>query len=83
MPDADGTEMGPIITQGQYQRVNAVLDAVQSDKRLEVVTGGKAMASGGSASSLNQPSSLMQNKVIRLSKKKFSALSSPRRVSQM
>ena len=48
MPDADGTEMGPIITQGQYQRVNAVLDAVQSDKRLEVVTGGKAMASGGS-----------------------------------
>lgn len=47
LPDADGTEMGPIITQGQYQRVNAVLDAVQADKRLEVVTGGKSMSGSG------------------------------------
>lgn len=47
MPDADGTEMGPIITQGQFERVNAVLDSVQADKRLEVVTGGKSMDGSG------------------------------------
>ncbi len=47
MPDADGTEMGPIITQGQYQRVNAVLDAVNANKRLEVVSGGKSMDGSG------------------------------------
>ena len=50
MPDVDGTEMGPIITQGQYERVNAVLDAVQADKRLEVVTGGKSMDVSGNGS---------------------------------
>ena len=47
LPDADGTEMGPIITQGQYQRVNAVLEMVNADKRLEVVTGGQSMAGSG------------------------------------
>ena len=47
MPDADGTEMGPIITQGQFERVNAVLDSVQADKRLEVVTGGNSMDGSG------------------------------------
>ena len=47
LPDADGTEMGPIITQGQFERVSSVLDAVQNDKRLEVVTGGKKMSGSG------------------------------------
>ena len=47
LPDADGTEMGPIITQGQYQRVNAVLEMVNADKRLEVVTGGQSIAGSG------------------------------------
>ena len=47
LPDADGTEMGPIITQGQFERVSSVLDAVQNDKRLEVVTGGKRMSGSG------------------------------------
>ena len=47
LPDADGTEMGPIITQGQYQRVNAVLEMVNADKRLEVVTGGQSMTGSG------------------------------------
>ena len=50
MPDADGTEMGPIITQGQYQRVNAILDSVSADKRLEVVTGGKSIPNLGGGS---------------------------------
>ena len=47
MPDIDGTEMGPIITAGQYDRVSGVLDAVQNDKRLEIVTGGNTMAGSG------------------------------------
>ena len=47
LPDADGTDMGPIITQGQFERVSSVLDAVQNDKRLEVVTGGKKMSGSG------------------------------------
>lgn len=47
LPDADGIEMGPIITQGQYQRVNSILDSVADNKRLEVVTGGKAMGGSG------------------------------------
>ena len=47
LPDADGTEMGPIITQGQFESVSSVLDAVQNDKRLEVVTGGKKMSGSG------------------------------------
>lgn len=56
MPDADGTEMGPIITQGQYQRVNAILDSVSADKRLEVVTGGKSIPNlGGGAGFFIEP----------------------------
>ncbi|MCE2517915.1 MAG: gamma-aminobutyraldehyde dehydrogenase [Alphaproteobacteria bacterium] len=47
MPDAEGTEMGPIITPDQYKRVNSILDSVSADKRLEVVTGGKALSGIG------------------------------------
>lgn len=47
LPETEGTEMGPIITQGQFERVSNVLDAVQNDKRLEVVTGGQAMSGSG------------------------------------
>jgi aminobutyraldehyde dehydrogenase len=47
LPDDAEVEMGPMITQGQYERVNAVLDSVAGHKRLEVVTGGKSMAGSG------------------------------------
>lgn len=47
LPEAKGTEMGPMITQGQYERVSGVLDQVSSSKRLEVVAGGKLMGGSG------------------------------------
>jgi aminobutyraldehyde dehydrogenase len=46
-PDAEDTEMGPIITQGQFERVKTILGAAGDDSKLEIVTGGKTMAGSG------------------------------------
>jgi len=46
-PDAEDTEMGPIITQGQFERVRTILGAAGDDSKLEIVTGGKTMAGSG------------------------------------
>ena len=47
MPNDAATEMGPIITKAQYGRVNAVLDSVSANKKLEIVTGGKTISGSG------------------------------------
>jgi len=54
-PNADDTEMGPIITADQFKRVSAVLDDVSANKHLEVLTGGKAMQGQGGSGFFIEP----------------------------
>ena len=54
-PDADDTEMGPIITADQFKRVSGVLDDVAANKHLEVVTGGKPMQDQGGSGFFIEP----------------------------
>jgi aminobutyraldehyde dehydrogenase len=54
-PNADDTEMGPIITADQFKRVSAVLGDVSANKHLEVLTGGKAMQGQGGSGFFIEP----------------------------
>lgn len=46
-PTEEGTEMGPIITPAQYDRVQEIVGRARDSKRMEFVTGGQPIAGNG------------------------------------
>ena len=46
-PENKSTEMGPIITEAQFERISGMVSQAKSSKHLEILTGGSAISGSG------------------------------------